>query len=135
MNWCVAAPDPAQLLSLNCVLFRVDEKLDQHQFFPVEILKTAKVSTLRHLIAEELRLSFHLNRFTARKVILSQVSLPVDNDLEESLKNVDLAPLTHPFLPLSEVFPRVEEKYLHVIVQVPNDGGPISVFLHLRQSH
>jgi hypothetical protein len=128
VNRPVAAPDPAQLLSLNCFLLRVDEK--PNQFFTVEILKTKNVSILKDLIKE--KQSPRLNHVVASELILSQVSLPVDNDLEASL-NVDLAPLD-PFLRLSEVFHRVEEKHLHVIVQAPTDSEPISAFLHLTEN-
>ena len=119
--------DPAQPLSLNFV-FRVDEK--PNLYFTVKILKTKNVSILKRLIKEEL--SPCLNHVDAAELVLSQVSLPVDN-LEESLKNVDLAQLD-PLLRLSDVFPRVEEKRLHVIVQAPTDSKPTSAFLHLTEN-
>ncbi len=120
--------DPAQLPSLNCLLLRVDQKLNQ--IFTVEILETKNFSILKNLIKE--KQSHRLNHVVASELILSQVSLPVDDDLEESLKNVDLTPLK-PFLRLSQVFPRVEEDRLHIVVQVPN-GEPISVFLHVTDN-
>jgi hypothetical protein len=100
VNRPVAAPDSAQLLSLNCFVLPVDEK--PNQIFTVEILKTKNVSILKDLIKE--KQSPRLNHVVASELILGQVSLPVDNDLEESLKNVDLTPLK-PLLPLSQVFP------------------------------
>jgi hypothetical protein len=131
VNRPVAAPDPAQLLSLNCLVLRVDG--EPNQIFTVETLKTQNVSILKRLIKEEQ--SPRLNHVAASELILSQVSLPVDDDLEESVKNVDLTPLK-PFLPLSQVFPRVEENRLHIVVQAPANGESISVFSpRHRQSH
>ena len=90
----VPAPDPMQLLSLNCfVLGR-----DSSEVFTVKILKTENVSTLKDLIKE--KQSPRLNHVVASDLILSNFFLPVDADLEESLKNVDLTPLK-PLLPLS----------------------------------
>jgi hypothetical protein len=114
------------LLSLNCFILRVDEK--PSQIFTVKILKTENVSTLKDLIKE--KQSPRFNHVVASELILSQVSLPVDDDLKESLKNVDLTPL-NPLLPLSQMFPRVEENRLHIVVQAPTDGEPISVLLHV----
>jgi hypothetical protein len=122
------APDPAQLLSLNC-LVQVDG--EPNQICTVKILKTENVSTLKDLIKE--KQSPRLNHVAASELILSQVSLPVDDGLEESLKNVNLTPLK-PFLPLSEVFPRVEENRLHIVVQAPANGESISVFLHVTDN-
>ncbi len=108
-----------QLFSLNCFVLGGDSS----EVFTVEILKTKNVSILKRLIKEEQ--SPRLNHVVASELILSQVSLPVDDDLEESLKHVDLAPLK-PLLPLSQVFPRVEENCLHIVVQAPTNGEPIS---------
>ena len=113
MNQPVAAPDPAPLLSLNCSVLRIDGKLNR--IFTVKILKTENISILQDLIKE--KQSHRLNHVDASDLILSQVSLPVGGDLDESLKNVNLIPL-EPFLPLSQVFPHVEMDRLHVIVKV-----------------
>jgi hypothetical protein len=121
VNQPVAAPNPAQILSLNCFVLRVDGKPNR---FTVKIPKTENVSILKDLIKE--KQSPRLNHVVASELILSQVSLPLGSDLEESLKNVDLTPLD-PFLPLSQVFPRVEEEHLHIIVQAPTNGEPISL--------
>jgi hypothetical protein len=129
VNRPVAAPDPAQLLSLNCFVLRVDEK--PNQIFTVKVLKTENVSILKDLIKE--KQSPRLNHVVASDLILSQVSLPVDDDLEESLKNIDLTPLK-PILPLSQVFPRVEADCLHIVVQAPTNGEPISVFFHVTDN-
>jgi len=70
----------------------------------VKILKTKNVSILKDLIKE--KKVYCLNHVDASELNLTQVSLPVDDDLEESLKKVDLASLK-PTL-LSQVFPRGE---------------------------
>jgi len=121
----VIAPDPTQLFfSLNCFVLGDDSS----QVFTVKILKTKNVSILRDLIKEKKSPSF--NHVAASKLILSQVSLPVDDDFEENLKHVDLAPLK-PLLPLSQLFSRVDENRLHIVVQAPTNGEPILVFLHV----
>ena len=79
------------------------------------------------------RQSPRLNHVVASELILSQVSLPVDDDLEESLNRVDLAPLKS-LLPLSQLFPRVEENHLHIVIQAPTNGEPILVFLHVTDN-
>jgi len=124
VNQPVAAPDTTQLFSLNCFVLGCDSS----EVFTVEILKTKNVSILKRLIKEEQ--SPRLNHVAASELILSQVSLPVDDDLEESLKRIDLAPLKA-LLALSQVFPHVEENRLHIVVQAPTTGEPISLFLHV----
>jgi hypothetical protein len=119
VNQPVAAPDPTQLFSLNCFVLRVDER--PNQIFTVKIPRSENVSILKDLIKE--KQSPRLNHVVASELILSQVSLPVDDDLEESLKHVDLVPLK-PLLQLSRVFPRVEENRLHIVVQAPTTGEP-----------
>jgi hypothetical protein len=123
VNQPVAAPDPTQFLSLNCFVLGDDLS----EVFTVEILKTKNVSILKGLIKGER--SHRLNHVDATKLVLSQVSLPVDDDLEESLKNIDLAPLKS-LLPLSQVFSLVKGNCLHVIVQAPTNGESISVLLY-----
>ena len=112
------------MLSLNCFVLGGDSS----EVFTVEILKTKNVSILKDLIKE--KQSPRLNHVVASELILSQVSLPVDDDLEESLNHVDLAPLK-PLLSLSQLFPRVEENHLHIVVQAPTNGEPILVFLNI----
>ena len=120
----VIQPDPAQLLSINCFVVGNPSR----NVFTVKILKTDNVSILKDLIKE--KQSRRLDHVDASDLILSQVSLPVVNDLQESLKNVDLVPLD-PLLPLWQVFPRVEENRLHIVVQAPTNGGPISGCLYV----
>ena len=91
-------------------------------------MKSKSVNVLKDLIKKER--SHRLNHVDAADLLLSQVSLLVDNDLKEGLKNVDLTPLM-PLLPVSQAFPRVEENRLHIIVQAPTNGEAISVFLHV----
>ena len=87
--------------------------------FPVEIAKDKNVGILKKLIKEEK--SHDLKHVDASKLNLTQVSLPVDDDLEENLKKVDLVPLAS-LLPLSQVFPHVEENRVHIVVQAPPKG-------------
>ena len=98
------------------------------QFFTVVILKSKNFSILKEMIKEKLPL--RLDHVVALDLILSQVSLPVDDDLEERLKNVALTPL-NPLLPVSQMFPCVEENRLHIVVQAPTNGEAISVFLRV----
>ena len=94
-------------------------RLLSNETFTVEVPKTKNVSILKKIIKEEK--SHRLKHADASDLILSQVSLPVDDDLEENLKQVDHIPL-NPILPLSQVFPRVETKRLHIVVQAPPKG-------------
>ena len=126
MNQPIAASDPAQLLSLNCFVLGSNSS----EVFTVKVLKTENVSILKDLIKE--KQSHRLNHVDASELILSQVSLPVVDDLEESLKNVDVAPLKS-LLPLEQVFLHIEQNRLHIVVQAPSNGVPISVFLHLHR--
>jgi Crinkler effector protein N-terminal domain len=94
-------------------------------------LGTKNISILKDLIKE--KQSPRLNHVVASDLILSQVSLPVGDDLKESLKKIDLTPL-EPLLLLSQVFPRVEENRLHIVVQAPTNGESISVILHVTNN-
>jgi hypothetical protein len=76
------------------------------------MIKEEKAHRLKHVDASDL--------------ILTKVSLSVDDGLGENLKSIALTPL-NPVLLLSQVFPRVEENRLHVVVQAPPQGKPISV--------
>ena len=108
-------------LSFNCFVLGSDSS----EVFTVKISKTENVSILKDLIKE--KQSRRLNHVDASELILSEASLPVDADLEESLKNVDLTPLK-PLLPLSQLFPHVKENCLHIVVQAPANGEPIWSF-------
>jgi hypothetical protein len=72
-----------------------------------------------------------LKHVDASDLILSQVFLPLDDGLGEDLKSVELTSL-NPILPLSQAFPRVEEKHLHVVFQAPTNGETISVLLYAQ---
>ncbi|KAF8330172.1 uncharacterized protein EI90DRAFT_3124636 [Cantharellus anzutake] len=123
------APDPVQLLSLNCLVLQVGG--EPNPIFAVRILKTENVSTLKDLIKE--KRSPRLNHVVASDLILRQVCRRVDDDLHESLKDIDLTPLK-PLLPLLQVFPRVEGDHLHIVVEVPTNGEPIPVSLHITDN-
>jgi hypothetical protein len=112
------ASDPAQLLSLNC--FVLGDK--SNETFTVKIPKTENVSILKDLIKE--KKAPDLNHVSASKLILSQALLPVDDKLD----TVDRTPLD-PLLPPSQLFPRVEETRLHIVVHAPPNGKSNSVIL------
>jgi hypothetical protein len=105
----------AQLLSLNC--FILGDQLNQT--FTVEVPKTKNISILKDLIKE--KKAPDLDHVSASKLILSEAPQP-----DGSLNTADRTPLD-PLLPLSKLFPRVEENRLHIIVQAPPKGDPISV--------
>ena len=90
----VTAPDSTQLLSTNC--FVLGDKLNEA--FAVKVLRTDNVSILKKLVKEEK--APRLDYVAASELNLTQVSLAVNGDLEESLKKVDLIPLA-PLLLLS----------------------------------
>jgi len=100
----------------------------RHLQFTIKIPKTENVSILKDLIKE--KKAHDLNHVNALKLILSQVSLPVDDGLGKNLKNVAPMPL-NPIIPLSQVFPCVKENCLHIIIQAPSKGDPISAVLHI----
>src|SRR5258708_7178102 len=99
-----------------------------NETFTVKIPKTENVSILKDLIKE--KKAPDLDHVAASKLNLTLVSLPVDDDLEENLKKVNLVPLA-PLLPLSQVFPHVEANRVHIIVQAPPKGQLISAVLHI----
>ena len=123
----LATPDHTQFLSLNCLVLG-DKPNDA---FTVEIPKTKNVSILKDLIKE--KKAPDLDHVAASKLDLTQVSLAFDEELEENLKTVDLVPLT-PLRSLLQVFPRVEENSLHIIVQAPSKGQFTSFVLHVAAS-
>jgi len=86
--------------------------------FTVKVPKTDNVSILKDLIKEKNLNS--LSDMDPKNIDLYQVSIPVDDVDKEKLKN-ELKPLKA-LLPLSRVFPRVEENHLHVVVKAPTKG-------------
>ncbi|KAF8630512.1 hypothetical protein AX17_005404 [Amanita inopinata Kibby_2008] len=124
---------PQLLIPCNssCSTVSFSELVELSQIFTVKIPKTDNVSLLQGLIKK--RQSPRLNYLAASDLTLSQVSLPKDSDLEERLKNANLTPL-EPILPLGQVFPCVEENHLHIVVQAPTNGQPISIFLHGKEN-
>ncbi len=112
------ASDPSQLLSLNCFILGDDF----NETFTVQVPKTKNVSILKDLIKE--KKSHRLKHVDASKLILSQALLPVDDKLD----TVARTPLDS-LLPLSQLFPRVEENRLHIVVQAPVKGKLNSVIL------
>ncbi len=93
--------------------------------FTVKIPKTENVSILKKMIKEE---NAHLlNHVDASDLELSQVSLPVDDKLEDAVNSVHLEPL-NPLERLLNLFHSTEDNHLQIVVQAPTDGGPISSF-------
>ena len=111
----VPVHDPTQLLSLNCFVLGDDLK----KIFTVKILKTENVSILKKLIKEENSSSF--GNVDAKNMLLWNVSIPIGDDVNESLKKPNLEPLDALLL-LSQAFPSVEASHLHVVIEAPTDG-------------
>jgi hypothetical protein len=108
--------DPTQLLSLNCFVLGDDLK----KVFTVKINKTENVSILKDLIKE--KKAPHLDHVDASDLNLWNVSISMDDDVDERLKNVNNLEPLKPLLPLSQVFSRVEESHLHILIQAPTNG-------------
>jgi Crinkler effector protein N-terminal domain len=82
--------------------------------FTVKIPKTKNVSILKDRIKE--KKAPHLDHHAASDLDLWNVSIPMDDDTKERLKNINNLELLKPLLPLSCVFPRVEENHLHILI-------------------
>ena len=107
-----------QLLSLNCFI------LDDHQkkVFTVEIVKDKNISFLKDQIKKK---NAHLlNHVNAKDLELSQISLPVNDKVEDAVNNVCLEPL-HPLEQLLNLFHSTKDNHLQIIVQAPSNGEPI----------
>ena len=104
--------DAASNLTLNCLL----EGDEINQVITVEIEGAKPVSFLRTAIKEQK--APHLDHICSADLILSQVSIPLDDQLKENLKTVELTILM-PHIPLSRVFPWVEMGHLHVFARLP----------------
>ena len=116
------ALDPTQLLSLNCFVLGDDLK----KVFTVKIPKTENVSILKDLIKEKNSSSFC--NVDLKNIDLWNVSIPMDDEADERLKNIDNLEPLKPLLSLSQVFPHVEENHLHVVVRPPIDGELFEFF-------
>jgi hypothetical protein len=88
--------------------------------FTLKIPKTENVSILKKFIREEK--APHLDHVAASDLNLWNVSIPMDDDADERLKNINNLEPLKPLLPLSHVFPRVEENHLHILVRAPTNG-------------
>ena len=108
-------------LRLFCLILTDDLGLSNP--FPVDIAPTLTVGHLKKAIKEEKKNVLGSN--DADQLILWKVSIPVDANLNDSLKNLDLTnkePL-NPVDELSEVFPNpLERKHLHIVAQLPHAG-------------
>jgi len=106
------APDPSQLLSLNCLVLGDDP----NKWFTVEIDYNKNVSILKGMIKGQK--APHLDHLAPSDLELFQVSIPIDDDADQRLNESNREPLKSP-LPLLQLFHRVEPYHLHVLVQVP----------------
>ena len=101
-------------LALNCLV----SGDDSDHIFTIEIANAKNVSALKKAIKAEKQLAFQ--HVDADTLVLWNVSFPVDEVLEENLRNfVGKKPLS-PVHELSEVFSNMpKKKYLHIVVGRP----------------
>ena len=111
-----------QLLSLNCFVLGDDLK----KVFTVEIEETKYVSILKDRIKD--KKAPHLNHVAASDLDLWDVSIPIGDNTNEKLENIDSFEPLKPLLSLSQVFPHVEKNHLHVVVRSPIDGELSKIF-------
>ena len=100
-------------LELNCLV----SGDDPNHIFTIEIADTKNVSALKKAIKIEKQLAFQ--HIDADTLILWKASFPVDESLEENLRNfVGEKPLS-PVNKLSKVFSNVHDTHLHIVVGCP----------------
>jgi hypothetical protein len=98
---------------LNCLILGDELK----RWFTVKIEETENVSILKKLIKK--KKAPHFDHFAASDLDLFQVSIPIDDDADQRLNESIREPLTSP-LPLLQLFDRVEQTHLQVLVQASN---------------
>jgi hypothetical protein len=98
------------LLEINCLVLGEP----RGHIFPVKIARTESVGALKDAIKEKKQLAFQ--NVDADTLVLRKVSIPVDESLEEIVRNLDGAEPLSPVDKLSEVFSNVYETHLHVVV-------------------
>jgi len=100
-------------LELNCLV----SGDDPNHIFTIEIADTKNVSALKKAIKIEKQLAFQ--HIDADTLILWKASFPVNESLEENLRNfVGEKPLS-PVNKLSKVFSNVHDTHLHIVVGCP----------------
>ena len=100
-------------LELNCLV----SGDDPNHIFTIEIADTKNVSALKDAIKEKKQLAFQ--HIDADTLILWKASFPVNESLEENLRNfVGEKPLS-PVNKLSKVFSNVHDTHLHIVVGCP----------------
>ena len=108
-------------LRLFCRILTDDPELNN--VFSVRVASTASVDELKKAIKDDKQRG--LAPYDADTLSLWKASIPVDANLNESLKNLDLTnkePL-NPVDELSEVFSDPPQKrHLHIVVQLPHAG-------------
>jgi len=95
----------------------------------VKVPKADNVSILKDEIKK--KIPHLLNHVDAKDLQISQVSLHVDDNLDDSLKRIPLVSLK-PLEPLSNLFLGFDETDLHVVVQAPTTGEPFQSFSSLQ---
>jgi hypothetical protein len=89
--------------------------------FPVKISPTETIGFLKDAIKEKKQPAF--DHVPADTLVLWQVSIPVDDNLEDSLGNLVDDTALSPVEALSEVFPASPiRKHLHIVVKPPLAG-------------
>ena len=100
-------------LELNCLVF--GDSPDH--IFTIEIANVKNVSALKDAIKD--RKKFAFDHVPADTLILYKVSFPVDDGLQENLRNfIGYIPLS-PVNKLSKVFSNVYDTHLHIVVGCP----------------
>lgn len=98
-------------LQLNCLVLGDDPC----RMFKVRIAETAGVSDLRKLIKQKTVNTFR--GVDAKDLDLHDVSLPIDNELDEKLERLMLNVPLHPVRKLSTCFVQPPEGYIHILVK------------------
>ena len=93
---------------------------DPSHIFPVKIERTESIGVLKKAIKDEKWPAF--DHIPADTLVLWKVSFPVNESLEENLKNGPLEQLLSPVDKLSKVFSDVPDSYLHIVVKPPLHG-------------
>jgi hypothetical protein len=105
------------ILELNCLI----SDIDPSHTFPVKIVRTKSVGTLRKAIMEENPESFH-NGVDARSLALWNVSLADNDNFEENVGKFECVDeeALKPMTILNQIFPEPPEvRHLHIIVRLP----------------
>jgi hypothetical protein len=104
--------------------------MNRNNIFSIEVECRKTVDDLKKAIKKEMAPEF--DHIPAHNLVLFLVSIRIDDDdADEKLNDIDLKQFQSllPTKPLSQVFPRVEEGHLHIVVQAPTAGGGELIYL------